>query len=448
MSALGLGCQDYLFEQKCPEAIKEAAIKRIPAEPKPADILFVVDNSGSMADDQMNLAANFGRFIQAIAGSGDYRIAVVSTDQSSSNGEISGVRESLFANDPYRYFTGFDPASTCQQTGIDLGCFLGPEANLRVVSSELEAAAQVSNFQRNVLVGSCGSGDERGLAGMISGLTQTNANGCNSNFLRDNANLVIVFVSDEEDVSQGPVANYVNQLRNLKPLEQVRVAAIVGSIDGRASNCRIDTDGSASGMCGTTCQNPPQAGSRQSCQNTAQCPNGETCAQRTCINPAEQYWEYCYWCSYYDTPDCCSALGGSRYIDFARAIEIEVSRNNPEIPVSNCRAPEGTRAACLVDSICQANFGDTLERIARDLVIVTGYDLNPPAINPAGVRARVNGPNGTRELVPGTDFTVNATGSELQLTAALQVGEKLDIYFVSELDKGAPAGACGTSTTP
>ena len=48
--------------------------------PTPTDILFVVDNSGSMADEQENLAQNFDQFIQQIAGAGDYRIAVVTTD--------------------------------------------------------------------------------------------------------------------------------------------------------------------------------------------------------------------------------------------------------------------------------------------------------------------------------------------------------------------------------
>ena len=57
-----VGCQDYRFEQLCPETITEQEVTRAAAEPTPADILFVVDNSGSMADEQENLAANFEFF--------------------------------------------------------------------------------------------------------------------------------------------------------------------------------------------------------------------------------------------------------------------------------------------------------------------------------------------------------------------------------------------------
>src|SRR5688572_15430483 len=77
-----VGCQDYLFEQKFPERIKESQIVVPAAVPTPADILFVVDNSGSMADEQERLASNFDAFIREIAGAGDYQIGVVSTDLS------------------------------------------------------------------------------------------------------------------------------------------------------------------------------------------------------------------------------------------------------------------------------------------------------------------------------------------------------------------------------
>jgi hypothetical protein len=44
------------------------------------DILFVVDNSGSMAQEQANLATNFPQFISVIEASGlDYRVAITTT---------------------------------------------------------------------------------------------------------------------------------------------------------------------------------------------------------------------------------------------------------------------------------------------------------------------------------------------------------------------------------
>ena len=50
-------------------------------DPK-VDILFVVDDSGSMSNHQTNLSSNIGRFLEAFFGrvSIDYHIGVVSTD--------------------------------------------------------------------------------------------------------------------------------------------------------------------------------------------------------------------------------------------------------------------------------------------------------------------------------------------------------------------------------
>src|SRR6185503_15155126 len=79
-ATLALNCNQYLFEQKCPMQLKESQIVVPAAKPTPADILFVVDNSGSMADEQENLAANFEAFITQIAGAGDYQIMVATTD--------------------------------------------------------------------------------------------------------------------------------------------------------------------------------------------------------------------------------------------------------------------------------------------------------------------------------------------------------------------------------
>src|SRR5262245_37249544 len=103
-----LGCQDYLFEQKFPERVKEAQIVMPAATPTPADILFVVDNSGSMADEQQRLADNFDKFINQIAGAGDYQIGIVSTDLETMNGEVSGLVNSIFNDASPFYLQSID----------------------------------------------------------------------------------------------------------------------------------------------------------------------------------------------------------------------------------------------------------------------------------------------------------------------------------------------------
>src|SRR5262245_28774988 len=120
---LFIGCQDYLFEQVCPTSVRESSIVVPAARPTPADILFVVDNSGSMADEQENLAANFDRFISQIAGAGDYHIAVVTTDQVNAV-EMDGLATFSFASTPPNVLLNVS-STACHPTSppIAKGCF-------------------------------------------------------------------------------------------------------------------------------------------------------------------------------------------------------------------------------------------------------------------------------------------------------------------------------------
>lgn len=459
----GLGCQGYTFEQKCPEGITESQLTVPAAKPVPADILFVVDNSASMADEQANLAANFEFFINQIVGSGDYQIAIVSTDQDSSGGEREGqVSITYDDTSSYRPLSGINGDSCGELTALAHGCFRGPNPARRIIRSSQPKEEQISDFQANVDVGSCGSGNEAGLKSMRSALQQTAPNQCNEGFLRDDANLVIIFVSDEEDTDNTQISQYVQDLAAFKDPSQVRIAAIIGSVDGDASDCSIN-EGAA---CGSICETPPTPGSRTPCTPgaTNSCPAGEYCDsnQRRCENSELQYWnnENCSWCTYYDVADCCSAKGGSRYVRFARAVEDRIVSAGIGIDKSDCKAPEGTRSGCLVDSICQDNFGATLERIAKDLVVSTSYRLSPAPENPEGVAVRVTGGRFGEgvDLVYGEDFTISLIEGEDAAQLDLTSGEKtpsmeneeLDVAFVSDISKPTvQKGACGpqTSTT-
>lgn len=435
-----LGCQDYLFEQKFPEKVKEATIVRPAAVPTPADILFVVDNSGSMADEQENLARNFDAFIEQIAGAGDYQIGVVTTDTTIGNpdeGEQAGLLISTFSTNPPNYLISLDNQS-CTNAGIAHGCFRGPDAATRIISSQRtpDAMQQIEAFRRNVRVGSCGSGEEQGLRAMQLALGKTEAGGCNEGFLRDNANLVIIIVSDEPDTDNTPIEQYVVDVGRYKGFDKVRVAMVVGAVNGEAANCRIPNNAT----CGSTCQTLPGPGSGQACTSSPQCPQGEYCKQdRTCDRIERQNMDFCYWCSYYNTPDCCSALSGSRYVEFARRMETRIAAEVPSIPTQQCRGEMENKAiACLVDSICQDNFAATLERIARELIINNEYTLNPPAVYPEGVVVKVKKgrfPADGKVLVYGTDFIIENNGATLKIMGenTPREGEEVEIYFVTEV---------------
>ena len=463
LALLDAHCQDYRFEQKCPEGITETQVTKAASEPTPADILFVVDNSGSMADEQENLATNFNMFINQIAGAdNDYRIAVVSTDQSFGE-EQGGLRVDIFAPDaPFELQNA--NASGCSGVGISQGCFRGPNANTRVISTQdLNRQEQIDAFQANVRVGSCGTGDEEGLEAMLDALRKSAPGGCNAGFLRPEANLVIIFVSDEDDHGEVSVNDAVQQLATLKNPEQIRIAAIVGYANGNASDCRTPLGSTCGGYC---TRGPEAGGSLTTCNLQGDtCGAGETCrpespgsSQGVCDVDANFWWfsspENCGWCSFYNAEDCCSALSGNVYVDFARAMEARIAQADPSIETNGCRAGGTGRTACLLDSICQDNFGATLEAIARDLVVTNAFSLNPPAENPSGVFVKITGGRfgaEGRTLTSGVDFVVNQTGTSLEIMGGenLPTGdEQLEIFYVSEIERpNEQIGACGPNQT-
>jgi hypothetical protein len=175
----GGGCIEYtptqeagleVFDQNPPEAI---------------DILLVVDNSGSMQPYQTQLGANFEAFISWFTeGNVDYQIAVTTTDD---------------GNNP-------------QVPNAARGRFVGP-----IITSDMDPVAADNLFGTEVNVGTSGTGVEVGLKTAYLALTDEDRNGDQiSEFLRSDAELSIVFVSDEEDSSPWPVNDYINAFFELK----------------------------------------------------------------------------------------------------------------------------------------------------------------------------------------------------------------------------------------
>jgi hypothetical protein len=153
-----------------------------------ADILFVVDNSCSMVEEQTNLANNFEAFIAAFSTSdSDFQIGVITTDNASFRGDI-------------------------------------------IRSGDSNA---VDEFTTQTAAGVSGSGDERGLQ-LAYEATQSGADaGPGSEFLRDEAKFSIVIVSDETDHSSGDWSDYVTYWWSLKDdADNAVVNAIAGDYPG------------------------------------------------------------------------------------------------------------------------------------------------------------------------------------------------------------------------
>ncbi|MBI4818480.1 MAG: VWA domain-containing protein [Deltaproteobacteria bacterium] len=459
-SGLLTACIAYDFERPPVRSATEREVFVSAPKPTPADILFVVDNSGSMADEQENLARNFEAFISQLPRSGSYQIGIVTTDVSDAHlplcapgqttrcdrGELGGLAVSTYS--PNGRLEGSPDVSQCEPLQLRHGCFRGREGS-KIITSDMAPADQLRFFKGNVRVGSCGSGQEEGLSAMLLALSKDRLESCNAGFLREDANLIVVFVTDEndDDPQVTPVAVVVDELLNVKEASKVRVAVIGGiGNDGSASQCRIGIDGGPT-SCGDTCNQTPSPGSHAAgcISNPGLCPAGEFCDRSLdrCENQNLMFWENCHWCSYYDTPSCCSALAGSRYVEFAVAMEQKIADAAPGLGRALCHAPQGQQAACLVDSICQTEFANTLERIANELIVPNRILLDPPAAFPKGVSVSL----GDRQLSYGSDFTVSSDGQDLVLTPAPSEGQDVVVHYqVAECGNGECENPGGESS--
>lgn len=142
------------------------------------DILWVVDDSGSMGDEQRALAYNFDVFIhEFLEKKIDFQMAITTTDATSRrNGKW-----------------------VCNPKLLDSQ------------SATKDEKKFVRDFARCIKVGTRGSGRERGLHTSKSFIERYNGK-----WMRDDAYLVVVYVSDEEDQSYEKVSHYVDFLQEKK----------------------------------------------------------------------------------------------------------------------------------------------------------------------------------------------------------------------------------------
>jgi hypothetical protein len=230
------------------------------------DILFVVDDSGSMASKQQNLADNFQAFIgwlDQFPVKNDYQIGITTTSVDRYAGTLpvpdtfDGTGNPVCPNPPYPPNTNQNPqAAQATDTVYPKGALVSvsqasfatgaagrvqstanPSSPPRILSAG--SPTLVADFTQNVYVGVCGSGKEQGLEAMSRALSEPLLSGANAGFRRPGARLAVIIVSDDDDCSdpdhQGtsleptactskPVDDYVNFA---KGLGDVVVGAII-----------------------------------------------------------------------------------------------------------------------------------------------------------------------------------------------------------------------------
>jgi hypothetical protein len=192
------------------------------------DYLFVIDNSASMLTHQRRLVESFGVFIDGVeqtqASLESVHVGVVSTDAYSGN--IDNPDESCLA-------LGGLITKTEGHNSSETQC--GPYAeghNYMTERDDLEVT-----FPCAAQVGTTGNNEERPLEALTSAVVDLDRPGlCNDGFIRDDALLVVVIVTDEDD--PGPVGFRYDRLVEAKRGHADNVV-VVGLVNEPDTDCPL-----------------------------------------------------------------------------------------------------------------------------------------------------------------------------------------------------------------
>ena len=172
------GIYDAMYE----ETFEQDAIDSV-------DILFVVDNSCSMSGQQTQLANNFDTFMNVFQSSGiDYNIGFITTDDESMAGDLITIATA-------------DPSTEVAQ----------------IIDS----------------LGTQGSATERGMDQAYDALQTGGDFGPGSTFWRNDAKLIVIFVSDEDDSSSTTPTTFKTYVVAVKgAADYVTAHAVAGDYPG------------------------------------------------------------------------------------------------------------------------------------------------------------------------------------------------------------------------
>ena len=157
------------------------------------DLLFLIDTSGSMGEEQEALGQGFADFIESfIVLESDFHLGITDMDLGASGGALIG--------------------------------------NPRFLTGETENL--VETFTENVQLGTMGSGLEQGLENARLAFRDSRLEGVNEGFYRSDAVLVLIFVSDEDDQSNRDVSEYLTFFDELKYGDgrRIQMNAIAGDV--------------------------------------------------------------------------------------------------------------------------------------------------------------------------------------------------------------------------
>ncbi len=189
--ALLAGCG--AFDSVPSGAVTQCQLETLVPGAVKTDILFVVDDSGSMAAEQANLATSFDSFIRALAASAvkdDFQIGVTTTS-------VDWPRYLSGSSGPFETITQYT-SGPAAGASYPAGALVGAPGHRILPANSLTL---VDDFKADVNVGTSGANKEQGLRAALLAVSDRIADGTNAGFLRSGARLAVIIVSDEDDCS-------------------------------------------------------------------------------------------------------------------------------------------------------------------------------------------------------------------------------------------------------
>jgi hypothetical protein len=214
------------------------------------DVLFIVDNSGSMGEEQSNLRQNFSSFVASARTWGtDLHLGVVTTQTDGTipspgggnrnPGELVGNPRIVTTRTP-----GWESVfSTNVNVGISNSSASASERGLESAYLALSDPPITDFGTPCTSDADCGGEPYACVAGVDNGPRA--CGGFNRTFLREDASLELVFLSDEEDQSRAPVTFYVDFFKNIKGFRNTSLfhaSAIVGDTPRGCSSPNGEAD--------------------------------------------------------------------------------------------------------------------------------------------------------------------------------------------------------------
>ncbi|MCX7943855.1 MAG: VWA domain-containing protein [Deltaproteobacteria bacterium] len=511
--SLFLSCQDYYFFN-LPEkpTVEFNDVKNIETITK-SDILFLIDNSGSMAQEQDNLARNLEKFINRIVSAqNDFHIGIITTDvdylpldECPSNVCTNGM-ECIEAKKPTKvlipgtkYCTkkcntdadcppydtsrnSFIPSICVEIQGFEEGQkYCIPENNGRlrackpsqmtcpfyngehpkVLTSKIKSMIGDTNFinifKDNVKIGINGTGFEKGLSAIRMALDRdwkdplTGKNlvdNENAGFLRPDARLTIIVLTDEEDCSYLPFDPSFNEDTNdrcypnpntchpdcqpMQPDFSSTPACPYGAIPVEAIN---DSDYTKKGQqyCMKECSSPsdcssfrwakPQCGkvdgfdqSKNYCFCDFNEPIANPLSRFDSLIPTQEFINFL------------KELKGNAGVNMAVITGTKVVKEGEPAPnsVEECASVNGV--ACggkrylevakgldkyFLDSICKEDFGETMIKIVDILIASNEVILGGKPSDPSCLMVKINNEDVERCEIPTKTCGSDAGGVDI-----------------------------------